>query len=97
MAELSYLLCRRAGAEQAARAVRYLRRANQLRILPSSSFLDEASGMKCARSISMVDCVTMAMGESLGVPVLFAKRERELALEMKRSPFKTKLLFLDEG
>lgn len=96
VAELSYVLCRKAGAEQAARAVGHLRKASQFRIVPPSSFLDRAAEMKCARSISMLDCVTIAMGESLGVPVLFAKRERELSLEMKKSPFRTELLFLDE-
>jgi predicted nucleic acid-binding protein len=96
VAELRYVLCKKTGAEQAALSVGYLRRASQVRILPSSSFLDAASEIKCARRLSMVDCVTISIGESLGVPVLFAKRERELSLEMQRSPFKTRLLFLED-
>jgi hypothetical protein len=37
------------------------------------------------------------MGESLGLPVLFARREKELVSEMRRAPFGTKLLFHEEG
>lgn len=94
--ELSYLLCRKAGAEEAARSVGFLRRASQFRILPCSAFLDAAAKIKCARSLSTVDCVTLAMGESLDAPVLFARHEGELDLEVGKSPFKTKLLFLKE-
>ncbi|MGI0079451.1 MAG: hypothetical protein ACRECH_07495 [Nitrososphaerales archaeon] len=53
--------------------------------------------MKCIRSISLVDCVTIAIGELLALPVLFAKREKELVVEMKKKPFKTKLLFMEKG
>ncbi|MGI0090640.1 MAG: PIN domain-containing protein [Nitrososphaerales archaeon] len=95
--ELGYLLCRKSGKEQATKTVGYLRRANQVRILASASFLDQAAEMKCGRSMSLVDCVTVAMGELLGAPVLFAKHERELDLEMKKTPFKTKLHFMEES
>jgi predicted nucleic acid-binding protein len=92
--ELGYIICRRAGVEEAARSAGYLRRASQFRILPPSEFLDAAARIKCARRLSLVGCITMAMAESLGAPVLFARRERELAHEIAKSPFKTRVLFL---
>jgi predicted nucleic acid-binding protein len=94
--ELGYILCRKSGAEEGARSVEFLRRASQFKILSCSAFLDAAAKIKCARSLSLVDCVTLAMGESLGSPVLFARHERELDLEVGKSPFKAKLLFLRE-
>ena len=93
--ELEYLLCRRLGKDRAERVIEYLRSASQFRILQSSSFLDKAAEMKCARSLPLVDCVTLAMGESLGSPVLFARRERELEIEMKKATFKAKILFME--
>jgi len=96
VAELRYVLCRKAGLESAARSVGHLRRSSQVRILPASEFLEAAAEIKSARRLSQVDCVTAAIGEALNVPVLFARREKELGLEMKKSPFKTDLIFLDE-
>lgn len=95
LAELYYVLCRRAGERRAATSVGLLRRSSQVRILPASTFIDSAARMKCSRRISLVDCITLAMGESLSLPVLFARREKELDSEMKREPFGTKLLFLE--
>jgi predicted nucleic acid-binding protein len=94
--ELGYILCRSLGSERSARSVELLRKAKEIRILSSASFLDRAAEMKCTRSISLVDCVTLAMGESLNVPVLFAKCENELKIEMKKKSFKTKLLFMEK-
>jgi uncharacterized protein len=92
--ELSYLLCRRVGRENAQSAVSFLRKSTQFKILPSSSFLDLAADMKCDRRISLVDCVTISMAESLGIPVLFAGREKEIELEIKKRPFRAKFRFM---
>lgn len=78
------------------RSIELLRKSNQFRILATSSFLDDAAEMKCARSISIVDCITISMGESLSLPVLFARLESELKAEIKKKAFKTKILFLNE-
>ncbi len=96
VSELSYILCRRVGPEDAERSVGFLRRARQFRILPPAIFLQAAARMKCERSLSIVDCVTLAMGEALGAPVVLARHEKEIDFEMKRSPFKTELVFLGE-
>lgn len=95
--ELGYLLCRAVGPEAASRSVALLRRSSEVRVLPCSEFLDSAAKMKCERAISLVDCVTVAMGDSTGMPVLFSRKEQELSKEMKRSPFRAKLLFLRDA
>jgi predicted nucleic acid-binding protein len=93
--EMSYILCRKLGKDKAAEAVRYLRGAKQFRILSASlSFLSRAAEIKCTRSISLVDCVTISMGELLKMPVLFAKSEKEFDRELARSGFETRLIFL---
>jgi hypothetical protein len=94
--ELGYVLCRNLGRELSKRGVELLRLSNQFRILPCSSFLDNAAEMKCARSISLVVCVTISMGESLSLPVLFARLETELKAEIKKKAFGTKIAFLNE-
>lgn len=94
--ELAYVLCKKVGPEASRRSVGLLRRASQVRILSSSSFLDAAASLKCERSMSMVDCVTIAMGETLSAPVLFARHERELDLELKKKPFTTKVSYLED-
>ncbi|MHB2036532.1 MAG: PIN domain-containing protein [Nitrososphaerales archaeon] len=95
LTELEYILCRSTGSERSKRSIELLRRANQIEIVPSSSFLDRAAEMKCSRSISLVDCVTISMGESLELPVLFARRESELKTELRKKAFRTRLLFMD--
>jgi predicted nucleic acid-binding protein len=95
LAELRYVLCRKVGDERAARALGHLRRASQVKIVPPSEFLDRAAKLKCSRSLSLVDCVTISMGESLGLPVLFARHESELVRELKRSAFATHITFLE--
>jgi predicted nucleic acid-binding protein len=95
--ELRYIICRRAGAEQGARSVGFLTSASQFGILPSSAFLEAAAKIKCERAMSLVDCVTIAMGESLEVPVLFSVREKEIDGELKKRRFKTDLRFLRDS
>jgi len=67
-----------------------------LKILPSSTFLEAAAAIKCQRAMSLVDCVTVAMGESLGAPVLFATHEKGVDAELKKKRFRTELMFLED-
>lgn len=94
VAEMSYIICRKVGAAEAKQSVGLLLGASQFRVVPSSEYLERAAEIKCARRMSFVDCVTVAMGEILGAPVMFARREKELAREMSRSPFKAELIFM---
>lgn len=96
MAELSYLVCRREGWQKASRVTALIRDSGYFSIHPDSEFLERAGRLKCDRSISLVDCITIAMGETLSMPVLFARHERELDAERSKEPFKTDLKFLED-
>lgn len=56
----------------------------------------EGRRLKCDRSISLVDCITIAMGETLSMPVPFARHRRELDAERRKEPFNTGLKFLED-
>ena len=92
--ELSYLTCRKEGWTKASALVQSIRDSGYFRTHDTKEFLESAAEMKCDRSISIVDCITIAAGEALSIPVLFAKREKELDEELERRPFRTKLTFL---
>ncbi|MDE1858601.1 MAG: PIN domain-containing protein [Thaumarchaeota archaeon] len=95
--ELSYLVCRRSGEAKAAEVIGSVRKAGYFEIHGNREFLEAAAKLKCGRALSVVDCVTIAAGESLGMPVLFATRERELDAELKARPFSVELRFLTDS
>lgn len=94
VAEMSYIVCRKEGRATASKAVRFLRESGYFRLREDSAFLETAAKLKCERSISFADCIAIAMGEVLSVPVLFARRERELDKELSEKPFGTEIRFL---
>lgn len=96
IAELSYMICRKAGWERSAHVVRQLRDSGTVAVIPITGLLDRASRMKCERSISLPDCFVISLGESTTTPILFVKHETELDREMRRSPFKSPILFLED-
>ena len=94
--ELSYLSCRREGWAKAESVVSSIRESGYFRVHGVQTFLEAAARMKCDRSISIVDCITIAAGEALSIPVLFAKHEKELDEELEKRPFKVELSFLTD-
>src|SRR5437870_8054952 len=94
IAELRYLTCRKAGWRKSDETVGALLNSGALEVMPASEFLEGAAEMKCGRSVSLIDCLTISMGERLGIPVVFAKHEREIDREVWMKPFRSKLLFL---
>ena len=94
--ELSYLTCGREGWTKAKRVVDSIRESGYFKVHEVHEFLEAAARMKCDRAISIVDCIPIAAGESLSIPVLFAKHEKELDEELKKRPFKTELSFLTD-
>ena len=92
--ELSYLTCRSEGWAKAKSVVDSIRESGYFRIHDVQEFLEAAARTKCDRAVSMVDCITIAAGEVLSLPVLFAKHEKELDEELKKRPFKIELRFL---
>ena len=94
--ELSYLICRKSGKQESERVLRNLRESGYFQILSFAEYSDEATEMKCSRSLAFPDCFALSLGESLKIRVLFATRERELVKEIKKKAFETEILFLDE-
>jgi len=94
--ELSYICCRREGWARAKSVVNSIRESGYFKVHEVRGFLEAAARMKCDRTISVVDCITIAAGEALSIPVLFAKREKELDEELKKRPFKIELGFLKD-
>ena len=94
--ELRYVLCRKIGEVQSEKAVNKLVDSGYLTISTFAEFINHAARMKCARSLAFPDCFALSMGESMTIPVLFASHEAELLKEIKKRPFKTTVLFLED-
>ena len=92
--ELNYLTCRKEGWTKAKGVTDSIRESGYFKIHEVQEFLETAAGIKCGRAISIVDCITIAAGETLSIPVLFAKREKELDEELEKRAFRTELRFL---
>ncbi len=96
LVELHYVLCRKVGFEAASQKLSALLESGYIQVVETSKVSRRAARLKCERSISLADCFTIALGEEMRVPALFAKSERELIEEVKRKPFEIAILFLDE-
>jgi len=96
IAELEYVICRKRGLEEAKKVVEKLLKSGYFHVLSLGGFIDKAAEIKCERAISLVDAFTIAMGEELGITVVFAKLEKELRKEIKKKPFKTVITTIEE-
>jgi predicted nucleic acid-binding protein len=94
IAEVRYVLCRRYGKAVSDERVRALLDSGYLKVWSTDKLVDIAADYKCARSLSLPDCFTLALAARADVPALFAHRERELASEMSRKPFEIEIRFL---
>ncbi len=96
IAELRYLVCRKEGWRRSSEIIGALIDSAYLEVLAASTFLEAAARMKCQRAISITDCLTITMGESLAVPVVFARHEKEIDREISKEPFKSEIIFLTD-
>lgn len=96
VAELKYVICRKQGLEKARKVVEKLLESGYVRVIPVSGFIERAARIKCERAVSLVDAFTIALGEELGLTVVFASLERELKRELERKPFETKVVSIEE-
>ncbi len=94
--EMTYVLCRRVGPALALKKRDLLLKSRVFEVVPVSELADEAAMVKCERALSLADCFTIALTQVYGCPAVFAKKEKELEREMKRKPFKVRILFLVE-
>jgi uncharacterized protein len=94
LAEAGYVLCRRIGHERAISAVRALVGSSVLAIEEGADIHMLVARLKCERAISLADCYTLAVSETTGTRPVFAKREKDLDLEMSRKALLFEPLFL---
>ncbi len=94
--EVRYFICRKKGWSQSLQITNDLLDTNLFRIFPSAEFVENAAQIKCSRALSIVDCVTISAGEKLDYPVLFSSHELEMDKEIKKTRFKTEILFLED-
>ena len=95
--ELRYLACRESDWKKSSSIINKLLGSGYFGVLPASGFVERAAQLKCFRSLSLVDCLTISMGDVLKAPVLFATHEDELEREIGRENFKSpEILFLED-
>ncbi len=87
LTEAEYILCRKQGLDKA--------RDRLEKLIQSQLFL-EAAKTKCARSIALGDCFTLALAEKIRGTALFTRQEDDLEVEMLRKPFSQKIHFLEQ-
>jgi predicted nucleic acid-binding protein len=97
LAEARYVVCRKLGEIEANSRMKDFRESNFLTIEPLTPALsDYAAQYKCDRSLSLADSFTIALGKSKAIPVLFARKEKELEKEMKTKRFDIPIIFLED-
>jgi len=95
--ELRYIICRKVGWMKSSEIVDKLIRSRYIKIIDIKEISEQAALLKCQRTLSLVDCFTIAAGEITKMNVVFARKEKELENELKRNPFKTSIIFATEA
>ncbi len=96
VAELRYVLCRKLGPKEAAERAEKLLASGYVAVENLSTLIVNASELKCQRAISLADCFCIALAHKNSSKALFATRERDLANEMRKEPFETEIVFLED-
>jgi predicted nucleic acid-binding protein len=94
IAEAEYVLCRRVGEDIAKSSINDLLASRYVIVEDDPSIHRAASGIKCDRSISLVDCYTFAVAEATSSRAVFLFKESDLLKEIERKPFGTDPIFL---
>ena len=96
LTELKYILCRKIGWEESNKRVNNLVASGYFKIEDTMKLMNETAKLKCCRSVSLPDCFTIALAEQISGSALFARKEQDLTIEMKRKPFDVDLFFLED-
>ncbi len=96
LTETQYILCRKIGPAKANQKMKDLIDSNYYEIWQLDSLRNDASLLKCQRSLSLPDCFTIALAMKNSIPAIFATREKELDRELHKQPFSISIYFLDE-
>ncbi|MFO8020632.1 MAG: PIN domain-containing protein [Promethearchaeia archaeon] len=91
--ETQYILCRKKSFEIASKKISALVESNVIQIVPIKDLLENASKLKCERSIAIADCLTIALAEKLNSKAIFYQQERELKDAIEKKPFQVKIEF----
>ncbi len=94
IAEAEYILCRKVGHDKAARSIDDILASGYIVIEDDQTVHRLASAIKCERSISLVDCYTLAVAAATSSRPAFLFKEKELLKEMRRKSFEVEPLFL---
>ncbi len=94
--ETEYILCRKLGKEIAFDKVQNLIGSNYFEIVNLDELHEEASLLKCNRSISLPDCFIIALAKEKHAPAFFAFKEEELTTQIKIKPFDIQIFFLED-
>ena len=96
IAELRYVLCRKLGSKESNTRVDKLLASGYIAVEDLSALIVDASELKCQRAISLADCLCIALAQKTSSKALFARREKDLVTEMKKNPFETEIVFLED-
>jgi len=96
IAEALYILCRKIGFNNALIKINALNRSGYIEVFEISPLIETAALYKCNRAIALSDCFTLSLAKYLSLPVLFARKEKELLREIEKEPFDVEILFLEE-
>ncbi|MGV9199201.1 MAG: PIN domain-containing protein [Promethearchaeia archaeon] len=94
--ETQYVICRKTSFEIAKKKISALLASNVIQIVAIQELLENASQLKCERSIAIADCLTIALAKKLRSKAIFYRRERELKNAIEKKPFGVKIEFLTE-
>ncbi len=95
LTEAEYILCRKQGLDKARDRLEKLIQSRVIEIVEDDQLFLEAAKTKCARSIALGDCFTLALAEKIRGTALFTRQEDDLEVEMLRKPFSQKIHFLE--
>lgn len=76
--------------------IRDLSASDLLKIFSVSEFAKQASMIKCARQLAFADCFPTCHRRGNKIPVVFSSQEVELAKQIEKRPFRTKIYFVTE-
>lgn len=96
VAELKYTLCRKLGWRESNERVSKLLASGYIKTEDTLALINEAVNTKCKRAISLPDCFTLSLAQKISGSALFARKEQDLANEIRRKPFEVNILFLED-
>ena len=94
--ETKYILCRKIGWDSANERVNKLLASGYINVVKTDEIMDLAAKYKCMRRISLADSLVIALAKKLDCKVVFSRKEKEIAEEIKKKKFDVKILFLED-